>query len=355
MVAPECLDIHDPDAQWPYCPSYGGAIAFTVLFGVATLAHYIQAFAYRKPFCWVVCMASTWETLGFGFRIMGARNPRASGWPIGSQMLVLLAPLWVNAFVYMVVGRIVYFWLPDKRIWGIRATSLTRWFVWFDIIVFLIQASGGLMLSDTGDDGQSKLVKIGLNIYMSGIGVQQAVLLAFLALMITFHVRALREGKTHDTRWQPLTYTLYGSLALISIRIIFRLVEFSSGIYGPIPTNESYFYGLEATPMFLALFSLAVIHPGRYLRGPGSEFTKPIVTKGAKRWWCCGRRKRTRVHPDYDAPKTEGRQQSDGENSWRGERTSDVPLTAKSDGVYDRHDYRTRDVPLTAQFPYRES
>lgn len=207
---------------------------------------------------------------------------------------------------------------------------------------------------------------------MSGIGVQQAVLLAFLALMITFHVRALREGKTHDTRWQPLTYTLYGSLALISvrnpylpqtnkptnppqIRIIFRLVEFSSGIYGPIPTNESYFYGLEATPMFLALFSLAVIHPGRYLRGPGSEFTKPIVTKGAKRWWCCGRRKRTRVHPDYDAPKTEGRQQSDGENSWRGERTSDVPLTAKSDGVYDRHDYRTRDVPLTAQFPYRES
>lgn len=53
---------------------------------------------------------------------------------------------------------------------------------------------------------------------MSGIGVQQGVLLAFLALMITFHVRALREGKTHDTRWQPLIYTLYGALILISVR-----------------------------------------------------------------------------------------------------------------------------------------
>ena len=52
---------------------------------------------------------------------------------------------------------------------------------------------------------------------MSGIGVQQGVLLAFTALMITFHVRALREGKTHATRWQPLIYTLYGALTLISV------------------------------------------------------------------------------------------------------------------------------------------
>ncbi|KFZ10962.1 hypothetical protein V501_04960 [Pseudogymnoascus sp. VKM F-4519 (FW-2642)] len=364
MVAPVCLDPRDPDAQWPYCPSYAGAITFTALFGAVTLAHYIQAFTYRKRFCWVVCMASTWETLGFAFRIMGARNPRASGWPVASQMLVLLAPLWINAFVYMVVGRIVYFWLPDKRIWGIRATSLTRWFVWFDVIVFLIQAAGGMMLS--GTDVSASQTKIGLDIYMSGIGVQQGVLLAFIGLMITFHVRALREGKTHATRWQPLVYTLYGALILISIRIIFRLVEFSSGLYGPIPTHESYFYALEATPMFLALFSLAAIHPGRYLRGPGSEFAKPIVTKGARRWWCCGRRKRTRVQPDYDTPKTGGQGQSDSEYG-RGERTSDVPLTARSegvyegsyeaprgDGVYDRHDDRMSDVPKTAQFPYRE-
>lgn len=107
-------------------------------------------------------MASTWEALGFAFRIMGARNPRADGWPVIAQMLVLLAPLWVNAFVYMVVGRIVYFWLPDKRIWGMRATSLTRWFVWFDVIVFLIQAAGGLLLS--GTETSARVTKIGLDI-----------------------------------------------------------------------------------------------------------------------------------------------------------------------------------------------
>ncbi|KFY22835.1 hypothetical protein V493_06293 [Pseudogymnoascus sp. VKM F-4281 (FW-2241)] len=359
-------DPSDPDAQWPYCPSYASAIAFTTLFAACTLAHYIQAFAYRKPFCWVVCMASTWETLGFTFRILGARNPLLQSWAVSSQLLILLTPLWVNAFVYMVVGRVVYFWLPEKRIWGIRAKSLTRWFVWFDVIVFLIQAGGGVMLSGTEEDEGTKKVKIGLNIYMTGIGVQQGVLLAFVALMITFHVRVLREGKHHETRWQPLLYTLYAALALISTRIIFRLVEFSSGINGPIPTNESYFYGLEATPMFLCLFSLAVIHPGRYLRGPGSEFAKPVVTKGARRWWCCCRRRRTVVDPDYDTPKREVLPQSDGEYSRHGDRSSDIPLTVRSEGVYDRHndrmsdgvydrrDDRMNDVPLTAQFPYQE-
>lgn len=112
-------------------------------------------------------MASTWETLGFTFRILGARDPRSSGWATGSQLLILLSPLWVNAFVYMVVGRIVYFWLPEKRIWGIRATSLTRWFVWFDIIVFLIQATGGMMLTGTGTDDHSKQITIGLDICTS--------------------------------------------------------------------------------------------------------------------------------------------------------------------------------------------
>ena len=82
--------------------------------------------------------------------------------------------------------------------------------------------------------------------------------------------------------------------------------------------------------MFLALLSLAVIHPGRYLRGPESEFAKIIVTKGARRWWCCGRRRRTRVDPDYDVPKPESNEMGrGGANTRDGGRLSDVPLTAQ--------------------------
>jgi len=46
---------------------------------------------------------------------------------------VLLAPLWVNAFVYVVFGRMVHYFLPEKKIMGVRAIHMARWFVWFDI------------------------------------------------------------------------------------------------------------------------------------------------------------------------------------------------------------------------------
>ena len=78
------------------------------------------------------------------------------------------------------------------------------------------------------------------------------------------------------------------------------MVEFSSGENGPIPTNESYLYGLEATPMLLCVLLLALFHPGRFLVGPDSEFSKLRVEKGARRWWCCGLRKRTKVDPDFE-------------------------------------------------------
>lgn len=38
--------------------------------------------------------------------------------------------------------------------------------------------------------------------------------------------------------------------------------------------DEAYIYCLDATPMFLALLLLSVMHPGRVLVGIGSEFPR---------------------------------------------------------------------------------
>jgi hypothetical protein len=79
------------------------------------------------------------------------------------------------------------------------------------------------------------------------------------------------------TNWTWLLYTLFASLALITIRIIFRLVEFSNGMdadKNPIPYHEGYFYGLDGVPMIIACFLLNVVHPGRILQGEGSEFPR---------------------------------------------------------------------------------
>lgn len=105
-------------------------------------------------------MAGTWSTAGFALRAVSTRMMREEGIFIPMQLLIILAPLWLNAFIYMVLGRMIHFFLPERRCFGIAARRLTVIFLLLDIFSFLVQgASGSLMSSDTAD-----LVRIGTNV-----------------------------------------------------------------------------------------------------------------------------------------------------------------------------------------------
>jgi hypothetical protein len=226
--------------QWLYCPSVTGAIIVTAIFGILTLAHFVQAIIYRKKFCWVIIMAAAWELTGFIMRILGAKTPTSHTFAIGSNLLIILSPLWVNAFAYMVMGRLVYYWLPTRSIWKVKARTMTKWFVWFDVISFFIQAGGGSLLD--GDD--ANLANIGKNVCksspslhmdphkakatvsnlllldMGGIGLQQAFLTLFFCIMIKFNIEVRRIGIHRPTSWQTQLYALYAVLLLITVRFL---------------------------------------------------------------------------------------------------------------------------------------
>lgn len=107
-----------------------------------------------------------------------------------------------------------------------------------------------------------------LHIYMLGIGLQELFIVIFVVLCIIFQVQLSRRSTfSTNTHWKPLLFVLYFSLAMITVRIIYRLVEFSSGIQNisDLVTKEVYFYILEATPMLLAVLSFALVHPGRVM------------------------------------------------------------------------------------------
>lgn len=234
-------------------------------------------------------MATAWELGAFITRALGSRNQQSSGYAVGSNILFLLAPLWINAFVYMAAGRLVWMLHPDRSIWRFKAVSLGKYFVWLDVFSFLVQGTGGSMLNP-GNSAQA--LDIGKKIYMSGVGVQQFFILLFIALIVRFHLDALRlerQGLLADKGskwWKYLTYTLYIVLVLITIRIIFRLTEFSGGVEpenNRLPFVEGYALGLDAFPMCLAIFLLAVVHPGTVLKGPESEFPSRKERKAEKK------------------------------------------------------------------------
>jgi len=251
-----------------YCPSFPAAVIFSALFGITMLAHLIQAVHYRKRFCWVIVMAGIWETSGLTLRVFSVLNTTSTTFGIPSQLLILLSPLWINAFLYVLMSRLVYFFVPEKRVAGISARRLSLCFVLLDITAFLMQAGGGSMISSTTPSTALR----GIHIYMGGIGLQQFFVLGFTGLVIRFHYKMNRL--TGSTEWKRPLYVMYASLALITLRIVYRLIEFSSGVYSPLTMHEAPFYCLEALPMFAALLLWNIFHPGQVLVGPDSEFPK---------------------------------------------------------------------------------
>ena len=279
MPSFKCYPISDPDTLWNYCPSYAGAIAFTVFFALATTAHITQAFIFRKPFALVLIMAGIWETLGYTMRILSVRDQNNSAFFTAQQLLIILAPLWINAFVYMLLGRMVHFYLANDRIFKIRARRITLLFVLCDIISFLIQATGGMMINS---EYPASTQKIGMNTYMSGVGVQIGFICIFLTLAAQFHRLVKREdfyscSSSSDLTSTPpktaaqaikLLYVIYAVLTLIVFRNIYRLIEFSIGVQSSITRHEWYTFVFDSVPMLLCLVCLNVFSSWTGVEGP---------------------------------------------------------------------------------------
>ncbi|KAL0939984.1 RTA1 domain-containing protein [Colletotrichum truncatum] len=284
IAIPTCVQTVEPDANgyvppgecgalWNYYPSFTAAIIFAVLFGVLTGVHIWQAAAHRKKWCWVIIMATIWETLAFSFRAISTKFQQSSGVYLVFQIFILLAPLWVNAFAYMTLGRMIYFFHPSRSLLRIPASTFAAIFVGLDVISFIIQLVGGSMAGPTTPPEEQMRA---IHIYMGGIGLQEFFILIFVALAFTFQRDMNRIGSLagkQSQAWKPLMWALYFSLGMITVRIIYRLIEFSSGhgMNNQLITHEAYFYALEAVPMLLAIAVFNVVHPGAVFNGPGSE------------------------------------------------------------------------------------
>ena len=269
MTTFKCYPASDPTANWSYCPSFAAAILFAVLFGLLVFAHGVQAFQYRKPFAIVIVMGTAWECVGYIFRSLSVTSQLNSTFYTVQFLLIILAPLWVNAYIYMVLGRMIHFFLDDDRVFGLKARRITVMFVIFDILSFLVQATGASMSS--GQPGPSE-VRLGLHVYMAGVGAQLFFNCIFLALAIRF--QQLVQNLDRRATALKLLKVVYAGLGLIIVRNIYRLVEYSLGLTSTITTHEWFAYVFDALPMLAAILILSIWNPGRVLQGARSSFSE---------------------------------------------------------------------------------
>ena len=292
MAPSHCAAKDDPKSQWPpFCPELGPAYLFAVFFGLTSLVHLVQAVVHRKPYCWVITMGALWQTLAYSFRILSIQHVDNNVYYTVWFILILLAPLWTNAFVFMVLGRMVFNYTSSAKIFGIHAWRFGLYFVLLDIVAFITQASGASMAS--GDNLTNTQIMRGLHIYMGGIGLQQLFILCFLALALRFQ-KQMKRDMPMASKSEPLRllYIIYVVLVLISVRIIFRLIEYSSGLSSAIPTHEAYQYVFDSTPMLIALVLFNIVHPGRIMAGKEANLPSRKERKAAGKdhiWGRAGR------------------------------------------------------------------
>lgn len=181
------------------------------------------------------------------------------------SLLLLVAPVFLAATVYMILGRIIRA-LDAEEHSMIRLKWLTKLFVLNDILCFIVQIAGAGMEATTSLSMQ----EIGRKVVIGGLVLQILVFCWFVVITYRFHQK-LRQEPSNITRaahvhWKRAVWTIYASSLFILVRNIFRVVEYGEGADGSASRQEAYIYVFDASLMFLTMFVFVIFHPGFLIR-----------------------------------------------------------------------------------------
>jgi hypothetical protein len=73
------------------------------------------------------------QTIAYVLRVISIFNSAEFAVHAGSFVLISVAPLFINAFVYMVMGRMIWNCVDEKRVYGVTASRFGTYFVVLDI------------------------------------------------------------------------------------------------------------------------------------------------------------------------------------------------------------------------------
>jgi hypothetical protein len=123
-------------------------------------------------------------------------------------------------------------------------------------------APGGVLISsaDTKDEENT-----GKGIIVGGLFLQIVFFSLFISVTGIFHRRILSrptsESQNLPVPWRRYILVLYAVSALITVRSVFRVIEFIQGPRGTLMTNEVYMYVFDAVLMFLVSLVFNIYHP----------------------------------------------------------------------------------------------
>ncbi|KAL3421341.1 rta1 domain-containing protein [Phlyctema vagabunda] len=259
---------------YQYVPSEVAAYIFVVAFGLATLAHVYFMFRYRAAFCIPLVIGGICETFGYYGRAWSHDIPNDIR-PLVLQLLLLLtAPIFLAATVYMTLGRIARALKADSRSM-IRPSRLTKIFLLADIVCFCTQMAGSGMQSTTS----ASLADTGGKVVLASLVMQIVIFCGFVLVAYRFHARLKLEptvasADNQSLAWPRYMYALYAASLSILARNIFRVFEYTEDpTSGVVANHEVIIYIFDGLLMAAVMWVFLVIHPGCLIKA-GKRYTE---------------------------------------------------------------------------------
>lgn len=163
--------------MWNFCPNLAASFLFIVLFALTTAIHLGQAIFYKASYSWVIIVSGVTQALTYIFRTLSIQAPSSFDYYAAWFVLILVAPLWTNAFAYIVFGRMVRNLVPAQKFMRIKGWQYATIFLVFDLVAFVVQVYGAARA--TASDVPKSTVLMGLHVYMAGVGVQLLFIIIF--------------------------------------------------------------------------------------------------------------------------------------------------------------------------------
>ncbi|KAL2008361.1 hypothetical protein VTN00DRAFT_8343 [Thermoascus crustaceus] len=312
---------YQPGSYWYYAPNKGAPIAFAVLFAASGFVHAYQCFKYRA---WKISGLLSWAAAlfcaGFITRAIGAFGEWDNlGLFIASSVLLLAGPPVYEVANFFTLGRILYY-IPYQS--PIHPGRVFTTFISMGAVIEAITANGAVRVANTSSTESQQ--NTGKALLKAALILQLALMAAFVALASKFYYNCARAGVLNDKVKRAL-HVLYCSCALITVRTIYRTVEYFTAAslnianvdhISPILKDEWFFWVFETAVMFVNTVLLNVLHPMRSLprsnkvylatdgvtevEGPGYKDRRPFIltlidpfdivgmffkTKGQERYW----------------------------------------------------------------------
>ncbi|KAJ5773782.1 hypothetical protein N7457_008678 [Penicillium paradoxum] len=250
-----------------YDPSAGAALAFAAVFGLTTIIHIWQLGRNRAWYFTPFVIGGFLEALGYLARYASARE--TPNWTTGvyvtQSLMLLLAPAFFAASIYMILGRIIRL-LNGTSCSLIRPSWLTKIFVTGDVLSFLIQSGGGGMLATAKEKSK---IDLGNNMIVAGLFVQLLFFGFFILASLVFHRRMLTTPAfavdNTGIPWTRYMKVLYTASALVMIRSIYRVAEYIQGSDGVLQSKEVFVYVFDATLMLGCCLLFNFFHPSKML------------------------------------------------------------------------------------------